>query len=350
MNVRSSWLALAAWGLVALPALPALGQSTARGPDGQTPAPTAKALTKEAEEKVSVDETIGTYKPVSGITGNLSSVGSDTLNNLMTMWAESFKGLYPSVRIQIEGKGSATAPAALIAGTAQLGPMSREMKPTESDEFEKKFGYKPTLVKVAIDALAIYVHKDNPIQKLTLAQADAIFGKQRKLGAAKDITTWGDLGLTGEWAALPISMYGRNSASGTYGFFKDHVLKNGDYKDTVKEQPGSASMVLSVTEDRDGVGYSGIGYRTSGVRAVPLAKDDATEPGTVGSASVYANKYPIARYLYVYINKAPNKPLDPLVKEFLTFVLSQQGQQVVVKDGYFPLLSKDTTAETQKLQ
>jgi len=350
MNVRSSWLVLAALGMVALPALPAFCQNAARAPDGQAAAPTAKALTKEADEKVTVDEAIAAYKPVSGISGNLSSIGSDTLNNVMTMWAESFKGLYPSVKIQIEGKGSGTAPPALIAGTSQLGPMSREMKASESDEFEKKFGYKPTLVKVAIDALAVYVHKDNPIQKLTLAQADAIFGKQRKGGAAKDITTWGDLGLTGDWAALPISMYGRNSASGTYGYFKEHVLKNGDYKDTVKEQPGSASVVLSITEDKSGVGYSGIGYRTSGVRAVPLAKDDASEAPAVNAVSVYANKYPIARYLYVYVNKAPNKPLDPLVKEFMTFVLSQQGQQVVVKDHYFPLLSKDTTAETQKLQ
>jgi len=350
MNVRSTWLVLAALALSALPARSANGQGTARGPDGQTPAPTAKALTKEAEEKVTVDAAIGTYKPVSGISGNLSSIGSDTLNNVMTMWAESFKGLYPSVRVQVEGKGSSTAPPALIAGTAQLGPMSREMKASESDEFEKKFGYKPTLVKVAIDALAVYVHKDNPIQKLTLAQVDAIFGKQRKAGGAKDLTTWGELGLTGEWAALPISMYGRNSASGTYGFFKEHVLRNGDYKDTVKEQPGSASVVLSVTEDRGGVGYSGIGYRTSGVRAVPLAKDDASEAPAVNAASVYANKYPIARYLYVYVNKAPNRPLDPPVKEFLSFVLSQQGQQVVVKDGYFPLLSKDVTAETQKIQ
>ncbi len=348
MNVRSPRLLLAALALVAMPAFPALCQTAAKGQDGA--APTAKALTREAEEKVSVDAAIGAYKPVPGISGNLSSIGSDTLNNVMTMWAESFKGLYPSVRIQIEGKGSGTAPPALIAGTSQLGPMSREMKASESDEFEKKFGYKPTLVKVAIDALAVYVHKDNPIQRLTLAQVDAIFGKQRKSGAPKDLATWGDLGLTGEWAALPISTYGRNSASGTYGYFKEHVLKNGDYKDTVKEQPGSASVVLSVTEDRGGVGYSGIGYRTSGVRAVPLAKDDVSDAPPVSAASVYAGKYPIARYLYVYVNKAPNNPLDPLVKEFLSFVLSQQGQQVVVKDNYFPLLPKDVTAESQKIQ
>jgi phosphate transport system substrate-binding protein len=228
--------------------------------------------------------------------------------------------------------------------------MSREMKPTESDEFEKKFGYKPTLVKVAIDALAIYVHKDNPIQKLTLAQADAIFGKQRKLGAAKDITTWGDLGLTGEWAALPISMYGRNSASGTYGFFKEHSLGNGDYKDNVKEQPGSASVVQGVTEDRFGMGYSGIGYKTSGVRAVALANKDG-EPFSSGSyEDVKSGKYPLNRFLYIYINKAPGKPLDPLVKEFVKFITSKEGQEVVIKDGYLPLSAAIAGQERAKVE
>jgi phosphate transport system substrate-binding protein len=349
MNVRSSWLVLAALGMVALPALPALCQNTARAPAGQAAAPTAKALTKEAEEKVTVDEAIAAYKPVSGISGSLNSVGSDTLNNLMTLWTESFKGLYPSVHIQVEGKGSGTAPPALIAGTAQLGPMSREMKQSEIDDFEKKYGYKPTLIKVSYDAIAIFVHKDNPIQKLTLAQVDAMYGKQRRRGATKDITTWGELGLTDVWEKTPISLYGRSSSSGTYGYVKEHVLSNGDYKDTVKEQPGSASVVLSVTEDRSGSGYCGIGYRTSGVRAVPIAKDDNSEAVPVTASAVYANKYPITRFLYVYINKAPNKPLDPLVKEFITFVLSQQGQQVVLKEGY-PLTAPIAAQELQKIQ
>ena len=223
------------------------------------------------------------------------------------------------------------------------------MKSSELDDFEGKFGYKPTLVRVAIDALAVYVHKDNPIEKLTLAQVDALFGKQRKQGLTKDLITWGDVGLTGDWATVPVSLYGRNSASGTYGFFKEHVLKNGDYKDTVKEQPGSASVVLGVTEDRGGIGYSGIGYKTSGVRAVPLAKDDQSPAGTVGASSIYAGKYPLTRFLYVYVNKAPNKPLDPLVREFLVFVLSQQGQQGTLKDGYFPLTAKITAEELAKI-
>jgi phosphate transport system substrate-binding protein len=298
-----------------------------------------------AAAPLEIDPGIKPYQKVSGVSGNLNSVGSDTLNNVMTMWAENFQKIYPNVKIQIEGKGSGTAPPALIAGTSQLGPMSREMKPSEIDDFDKKFGYPPTKIKVAIDALAIYVNKDNPLKQLTLTQADAIFSKGRACGGPKDITTWGDLGLSGAWASKPISLYGRNSASGTYGFFKEHALCNGDYKDTVKEQPGSASVVQGVSEDQYAIGYSGIGYRTSGVKALALSPKEGEPFIETEPEQVYAGKYPLARFLYVYVNQAPNKPLDPLVKQFLLYVLSRDGQEVVVKDGYLPLLSKTDTEE-----
>ena len=289
---------------------------------------------------VAVDPAIKPYAKVGGVSGSLSSVGSDTLNNVMTLWAEGFKQAYPNVKIQVEGKGSSTAPPALISGSAQLGPMSREMKPTELDEFEKKFGYPPSKIRVAIDALAIFVNKDNPLEKLTLTQADAVFSKGRTCGGPADITTWGQLGLSGAWAQKPMSLYGRNSASGTYGFFKEHALCNGDFKDTVKEQPGSASVVQGIAEDGAGIGYSGIGYRTSGVKALGLAKKDGDPFISTDADNVYAGKYPLARFLYLYFNQAPNQPLDPLVKQFLLYVLSQQGQTGVVKDGYLPLLPK----------
>jgi phosphate transport system substrate-binding protein len=298
---------------------------------------------------IEVENAIKAYAKVSGVSGNLNSVGSDTLNNVMTMWAENFQKVYPNVKIQIEGKGSGTAPPALIAGTAQLGPMSREMKPSEVDDFEKKFGYPPTKIKVAIDALAIFVNKDNPLKQLSLTQADAIFSKGRACGGPKDITTWGDLGLSGAWASKPISLYGRNSASGTYGFFKEHALCNGDYKDTVKEQPGSASVVQGVSEDQYGIGYSGIGYKTSGVKTLALAKKDGDPYVETEPSEVYAGKYPLSRFLYVYVNKAPNKPLDPLVNQFLLYILSRDGQEVVVKDGYLPLLAKTDAGEMESL-
>ena len=221
--------------------------------------------------QVAVDPALKSYEKVSGVSGNLNSIGSDTLNNLMTLWAEGFRAIYPNVNIQIEGKGSSTAPPALIEGTAQLGPMSREMKAAEIDAFEKKYGYKPTAIKVAIDSLAVFVHKDNPIKGLSLDQLDSIFSSTNKRGG-KPINTWGELGLTGEWANRPISLYGRNSASGTYGFFKEHALKNGDFRSTVKEQPGSSSVVQGMANDLGGIGYSGIGYKTSGVNALAAGR------------------------------------------------------------------------------
>ena len=302
-------------------------------------------------QAVKVDAKLSTYKKTSGISGNLNSIGSDTLNNLMTFWVESFGKQYPNVKIQVEGKGSSTAPPALIEGTSQLGPMSREMKGEEIDKFEKKYGYKPTKVAVAIDTLAVFVHKDNPIKSLTMQEVDAMFSKTRKGGHPKDATTWGDLGLKGAWATTPVSLYGRNSASGTYGYFKEHALFKGDYKDTVKEQPGSSSVVQSVSTDKTAAGYSGIGYATSGVRAVPLS-DEKKYNGEAFPAT-YANalngKYPMARFLYVYINHNPKKPIDPLTKEFIKFVLSKEGQEIVLKDGYLPLTAAMETTEMKKL-
>lgn len=291
------------------------------------------ALASAQGAVIKVDPKLPEYKAVPGVSGKLNSIGSDTLNNLMTFWAEEFRKFYPNVTVEIEGKGSSTAPPALIAGTAQVGPMSREMKATEVDAFEKKFGYKPTAIPVALDGLAVYVHKDNPVKSLTLQQIDGIFSSTRKRGG-QAVSTWGDLGLTGEWAKRPVSLYGRNSASGTYGFFKEHALKNGDYSNAVKEQPGSASVVQGVEKELGGIGYSGIGYKTSGVRAVPVAeKDKPVEPT---QASVESFTYPIARTLYVYVN-VPPKGMDPLTREFVRFILSKQGQQDTVKDGYFPL-------------
>jgi phosphate transport system substrate-binding protein len=303
-----------------------------------------------ARGQVQLDPGLQPYKTVSGVSGNLSSVGSDTLNNLMTHWAESFSRFYPNGKIQIEGKGSSTAPPALIAGTAQLGPMSREMKGTEIDQFEKKFGYKPTPIRTSVDALAVFVNKDNPIRCLSMSQVDALFSKSRRVGAKEDITTWGQLGLTGEWANKPISLYGRNSASGTYGFFKEHVMKNGDYKDTVKEQPGSAAVVQGATVDRYAAGYSGIGYATAGVRAVPLAEKDGGKCVEAAAEAAYSGAYPMARFLFVYINKAPGKALDPLTREFVKVIVSREGQEGVIKDGYFPIPASIAKEELSKIQ
>jgi phosphate transport system substrate-binding protein len=299
-------------------------------------------------DTVKVDPAIPAYKRASGVSGNLNSIGSDTLNNLMTYWAEGFKKAYPNVNIQIEGKGSSTAPPALTEGTAQLGPMSREMTGAEKDKFEAKYGFKPTQVRVALDGLAIYVNRDNPVKELTFKQLDGIFSSTRKRGG-RDIKTWGDLGLTGEWASKPISLFGRNSASGTYGYFKEHALAKGDYKNSVKEQPGSSSVVQGVAEDKFAIGYSGVGYTTSGIRTVPLSESDAGPFYGESYENVLSRKYPLSRFLFVYTNKAPGKPLDPLIREFYGFVLSKDGQEIVVKDGFFPLASSVVAEELAKL-
>jgi len=285
---------------------------------------------------VELDPKLEDYKAVSGVSGNMKSIGSDTLNNLMSLWSEAFRSKYPSVKIEIEGKGSSTAPPALIEGTAQFGPMSREMKAKEIETFEQKYGYKPAAIRTAVDSLAVFVHKDNPIKSLTLQQLDAIFSKTRKGGAAKEIATWGDLGLKGEWADKPISLYGRNSASGTYGYFKEVALFGGDYKDTVKEQPGSSAVVQGVASDRYGMGYSGVGYKTADVRTVPLgAKEGASFEANAENA--YSGNYPLARFLYVYLNKKPSEKMDPLRAEFIKYIFSKEGQQVVIKDGFYPV-------------
>jgi phosphate transport system substrate-binding protein len=281
-----------------------------------------------------LDPALPIYKAVGGVSGNLNSIGSDTLNNLMTLWAEDFNKAYPNVNIQIEGKGSSTAPPALIEGTAQIGPMSRPMKKEEIDAFEKKFGYKPTEVKVAIDALAVFAHKDNPLKGITMKQVDAVFSSTRKLGG-DDASDWGQLGLDG-WKGRAISLFGRNSASGTYGFFQEHALGKGDFKPSVKEQPGSSAVVQGVGADLYALGYSGIGYKTSGVRALPIAGDDGRfHDANYGNA--LTGDYPLARFLIVYVNKKPGQSLDPLTLEFLKFVLAKQGQMIVEKDGYYPL-------------
>jgi len=287
-------------------------------------------------EKVKVDAKLPSYKATSGVSGNLSSIGSDTLNNLMTYWAEGFKKKYPNVNIQIEGKGSSTAPPALIAGTAQLAPMSREMKGKEIEDFEKKYGYKPTKIGVALDSLAVFVNKDNPVKALSLDEIDAIFSKNHKRGLA-DIATWGQAGVTGPLAAKPISLFGRNSASGTYGYFKEHALNKGDFKSTVKEQPGSASVVEGVAKDVSAIGYSGIGYATSGVKALALSDKKGGTIYEANYANVLSGKYPLSRMLYIYVAKKPGEPLPKVVEEFLKYALSKEGQQVVVKDGYDPL-------------
>ncbi|MFA8017100.1 PstS family phosphate ABC transporter substrate-binding protein [Bremerella cremea] len=296
--------------------------------------------------QLQVDSELPVYERVSGVSGTIKSIGSDTMNNMMTLWAEGFQEIYPNVQIEIEGKGSSTAPPALIQGTATFGPMSRPMKANEIDDFEKRYGYKPVELGTSIDMLAVYVNKDNPIKGLSLPQLDAIYSTNRKGGAEKDVTRWGELGLSGAFAQSPISLYGRNSASGTYAYFKENVLFGGDYKPTVKEQPGSSSVVQGVATDKSGIGYSGIGYKTSDVRVLPLSIEgtDFVEP-----TAENADDYPLSRFLYIAVNYRPGSELDPLRREFLKYIYSQQGQKAVVKEGYLPIPAVIAAAQLEQV-
>ena len=285
-----------------------------------------------------IDPALKPYEKVSGeVAGSLKCVGSDTMNNLVALWAEGFKKFYPSVQEGIEGKGSASAPPALTEGTSTFGPMSRDWKPSEIDEFKQKHGYAPTVVPVAIDMLAVFVHKDNPLKSLSMQEVDAIFSKNRTGGAKNEIRTWGDLGLEGEWKDKPISLYGRNATSGTYGFFKENALFKGDFKPTVKEQPGSSAVVQAVASDKYGIGYSGIGYKTADVRAVPLSAKQGAAAIATEPKFAYSGEYPLSRFLYLSVNHKPGTVIDPLRGEFIRYVLSATGQGDVRKDGYLPV-------------
>jgi phosphate transport system substrate-binding protein len=362
VRTRTAWLfggaAAVAAGVLVYALMPA-SQSAARGADraisprkprAQNTAaaqpianPTKPARTagsRPSNAAVKLDNALPNYRPVESVSGTIKSVGSDSMNNLMAFWTQGFRKFYPNVQVEVEGKGSSTAPPALIAGTANFGPMSREMKSKEIDDFEAGYGYKPTGLKTSIDMLAVYVHKDNPIAGLTLRQLDAIFSKNRKGGAAKDIRTWGQLGLRGKWASTAINLYGRNSASGTNGYFKEHALFGGDYKDSVKQLPGSASVVQAIARNPGAIGYSGIGYLTADVRAVALAHDADEEFVPALPRNGYTGDYPLSRHLLIYVNYEPDTPLDPLRREFIRYVFSREGQGEVIKDGYLPVTSK----------
>ena len=278
------------------------------------------------------------YQVSSGVSGRITSIGSDTLNNLMTEWSEAFRYTYPAVKAEIQGLGSSTAPPALAQGTSNFAPMSREMKSKEIAAFEKRNGYKPLAIPVAVDTLALFVHADNPVEGLRIDQVDSIFSSTRRCGAQKAAKRWGHVGVEErQWKRKRIRLYGRNSVSGTYGYFKKVALCKGDFSAKVSEQSGSSAVVQAVGRELGGIGYSGIGYRTSQVRVVPLAPAGSDNYVLPSTETAISGAYPLARLLYVYVNKRPDRPLPKLEREFMRMILSAQGQAVVQKNGYIAL-------------
>ncbi|WP_102565828.1 phosphate ABC transporter substrate-binding protein PstS family protein [Vibrio sp. 10N.286.49.B3] len=288
------------------------------------------------------------YQKKQGISGNLLSVGSDTLAGMTTQWVEEFKYLYPSVNAQVQASGSSTAPPALTEGTAQLGPMSRPMRLREVEAFEREHGYKPTALKVAIDAIGIFVHRDNPIEGLNFSQIDGMYSSTLRCGRNQAINNWHDLGIEQTWSKRKFQLFGRNSVSGTYGYFKQHALCGGDFKHNVNEQPGSASVVQSVASTISGIGYSGVGYHVAGSRLIPIAAK-GTDYVQATRKNILSGQYPLSRFLFVYVNKHPNKPLSPIEAEFIRFIYSSQGQAIVGKDGYVSITEELAKIELSKV-
>jgi phosphate transport system substrate-binding protein len=276
------------------------------------------------------------YEEIDGLSGTLSSIGSDSMLHAMEKWTDNFKKIYGTdVKFEIEALGSSTAPKALIEGRSNIGPMSRPMKETELQSFIEKFGYKPARIGVAIDAMGVFVHAQNPISGMTLQQLDSVFSSTYLLGGSP-VKLWGDILMENKLSKIPISKYGRNSNSGTHGVFKSAVLAKGEFSDDYEALPDSESVISSVEKDKGGIGYSGLGYLTSGVKALKLGKIRGKyyEPNLRNAMS---GRYPLGRVMFIYFNKRPGKPLEPLTREFLKYILSREGQKVVADDGSFAL-------------
>lgn len=278
------------------------------------------------------------------LTGNLSSAGSDTLGYLMTLWGEDFSLQAPGVNVQVQAAGSSTAPTALAAGAAQLGAMSRPMQNDERQLFIARYGYPPLAVPVAMDALVVVVNQANPLQRISQPQLDALYSVTRLCGGTQVPQRWGDTGVTDDnWAQRRIQRFGRNSASGTWGFFKQQALCRGDFRADVAEFPGSAAVVQAVATTPESIGYASFGFHLSGVKIVPIVTRTG-ESIMPDADTIRSGRYPWSRPLYIYVNKPPGKPLPLLVAAFLHQVLSSQGQRRVAEAGYLPLSDAQISA------
>ncbi|MDQ7074107.1 MAG: phosphate ABC transporter substrate-binding protein [Gammaproteobacteria bacterium] len=306
--------------------------------------------TGSAKAALPVDSTLPDYSTTSELSGTLSSVGSDSLEKIMQQWQATFKQRHPNVQTKIKAKGSSTAPKALIKEEANIGPMSRKMKRTEVKAFKEKYGYKPTKIPVAMDTLAIYVHKDNPIKGLRFADLDSIFSHEHKCGKHKEIKVWGDLGLTGKWKNQTIHAYGRNKKSGTYGYIKKRALCNGAYGKEVSQEENFESITKKVAVSLGGIGYASMAYQNKSVRIIPMAKSRGQKLVLPTPENTLNRHYPLGRFLYVYINRDPTKPVAEVEWEFIKLMLSKQGQEIISNNGYIPLSLKMIKKTLKKLK
>lgn len=330
------------------------------------------AVTQSAAEQsgplrsTTVDSTLAHYNPQAHVSGSFKIQGSEIMHLLLTRLSMEFQRRQPKVTIDVRGGGSTKAIAELLqpplnkvgkvmwpedrAVNFKMMASSRELSETEVNEFVAQHGYGPTVVPVAVDAVALYVHKDNLLPGLTLDQVDAMFSTTRNRGYTSPVTQWGQLGLSDEWEKAPIQLYGRDHKSGTRAFFQEHVLAGGEFLAGLRKNPGAASVILDLSRDAFGIGYSGLGLQASMVRVVPLAEELGMPYVTPSLATVTDQTYPLRRVLYLYLDQSPQSPLPAAVQEFLAFLMSHEGREAVVKAGFFPLLSPRFTKPVVALE
>jgi len=295
-----------------------------------------------------LDAQIPVYTVQEAVSGKFKIAGSDTMKPLIEAWMGDFTRRHPELKIAVAGAGSQTGLEALLAHQTEIAAMSRRMTAGEISEFVREYGYEPTEVPVANDALAVFVHKDNPVAGLSLEELDAMFCRERRRGLSYPVDSWGLVGLTDEWFEAPIRLYGRNGKSGTSYLFREEVCKGGTFRSQLVNAQGSASVVLDLTRDPQGIGFSAIGYRTSTVRPVPIAPVKGGRYVEPNFQTAMDGSYPLRRNLYFYIARPPKTSPPPFLSELVRFALSYQGQQLALEHGYFPLSLTDITRLASK--
>jgi phosphate transport system substrate-binding protein len=307
------------------------------------PQPKPRA-TEEAEQHIVVDPAIADYKRLPDLAGKVRSVGSSTLSNILNRWADEFKLIYPNIAFDVQGGGSGIAPPALLEGRADLAPMSRPMTDKELGDFQKKFGHAPTRLTVALDAIAIYVNKHNPLKQITLKQLDGVFSISHKRGG-EPIKVWGQLGLTDLWSDRAITIKAPARTHGMYTVFKEMVLEGGDYRLDLRAEPVSTSIVQGVGADTTAIGFASYFFSTRRTRALAVAANEGGPFFAPTQQNCLEGKYPLSRLLYVYVNKTSKAPISPAADQFLRFICSKQGQEAAANEGNFPLSAALVTKE-----
>jgi phosphate transport system substrate-binding protein len=320
----------------------------------------AAAPAGPAAEAPGVDPALPAYQPQGGLRGELHSVGADVMDVVTLGWLELFRAAHPKVTATLEARAPGTAIPALVNGWGHLGPVARELFPHEEEQFREKFGYAPTAVRVATasydhtgtaQTIGFYVNDDNPLASLTLDQVRELYAK----GGA--LSKWGQLGLTGDWAERPIELWGLKRPSGVANYLQTRVLGGREFRTGINERvnqddvPALDAITTGIASSRYAIGYSGLGSARSGIKVLALAERDGAATVAPTRENVAAHRYPLARFVYIYVNRAPGKPLDPNVREFLRLVLSREGQEVVARQGlYLPLTAALAREERAKLE